>query len=260
MTLPIGLSDNGLSLTDIQRPYFLSLFYQRTELAFRTSLLLGMAPLANTFASALAFGISKIQGSLAPWRLIFLIEGAPTVAFAPVVYFLLPDSPGTARFLTEQQQTHAVERFKTRDHTAKSNIHWKQFLAGATDYRNIMHMLIHFMCNFSFAGLSNFLPTIVEGMGYRSINAQGLTAPVYFTSFLCCVAAALISDRWGKRGFVIMIAASVGCIGYLLLAALEKERFNDVRYFAVWLAVCGVFPALCINVSDSRLDARRDCH
>lgn len=207
-----------------------------------------MAPLANCFASSLAFGISQIEGSLAPWRLIFLIEGAPTVAFAPVVYFLLPDSPGRARFLTEQQQTHALERFRTRDHTKKSKIHWKQFIAGATDYRNLMHMAIHFMCNFSFAGLSNFLPTIVEGMGYDSINAQGLTAPVYFTAFLACVVVAIISDRYGRRGFVIMTAASIGCIGYILLAALEHEKYNNVRYFAVWLAVCGVFPALCINV------------
>jgi MFS family permease len=208
-----------------------------------------MSPLANCFASTLAYGLSQINGSLESWRFIFLIEGAPTILFAPVVFFFLPDSPGTAKFLDEEQQTHALERFQTRDHTKKSHIHWKQFIAGATDYRNVVHMLIHFMCNFSFAGLSNFLPTIVEGMGYESINAQGLTAPVYFTSFLCCVAAALISDRYGKRGFVIMIAASVGCIGYLLLAVLEKEKYNNVRYFAVWLAVCGVFPALAINVS-----------
>ena len=161
----------------------------------------------------------------------------------------MPDSPGSARFLTEEQQTHAVERFKTRDRTAKNSIHWKQFMAGVTDYRNILHTMIHFMCNFSFAGLSNFLPTIVEGMGFESVNAQGLTAQVYFTSFLCCVADALVSDRWGKRGFVIIFAASIGCVGYLLLAALEHERYNNVRYFAVWLAVCGVFPALCVNVS-----------
>lgn len=207
-----------------------------------------MAPLANCFASSLAYGISQIQGSLEPWRLIFIIEGAPTIAFAPVVYFLLPDSPGTAKFLTEQQQTHALERLHTRDHTKKNRIHWKQFIAGAIDYRNLLHMAIHFMCNFSFAGLSNFLPTIVEGMGYESINAQGLTAPVYFTAFLACVAAAIISDRYGRRGFIIMTAATIGCIGYLLLAVLENEKYNSVRYFAVWLAVCGVFPALCINV------------
>jgi MFS family permease len=54
-------------------PYFLSLFYQRNELGFRVSLLLGMSPVANCFASALAYGITQIKGSLEPWRYLFII-------------------------------------------------------------------------------------------------------------------------------------------------------------------------------------------
>jgi MFS family permease len=54
-------------------PYFLSLFYQRKELGFRVSLLLGMSPVANCFASALAYGITQIKGSLKPWRYLFII-------------------------------------------------------------------------------------------------------------------------------------------------------------------------------------------
>lgn len=54
-------------------PYFLSLFYKRQELGFRVAILTGMSPLANCFAAALAYGITQIQGSLAPWRLLFLI-------------------------------------------------------------------------------------------------------------------------------------------------------------------------------------------
>ncbi|KAL2451115.1 hypothetical protein ABEF95_015754 [Exophiala dermatitidis] len=174
-------------------------------------------------------------------------RGAPTILFAPVVFFFLPDSPGSAKLLNEDAQTHAVERLQTRDHTAKHRIQWQQFFAGLTDYRNVVHTLIHFMCNYSFAGLSNFLPTIVQGLGYSSINAQGLTAPVYFTSFLLCVTAALVSDRWGRRGFIVAAAASVRCIGYLLLATVEDNP--HVRYLGVWLAVCGIFPALCINIT-----------
>lgn len=54
-------------------PYFLSLFYRRRELGFRVSLLVGMSPLANCFASALAYGITQIQGPLEPWRYLFII-------------------------------------------------------------------------------------------------------------------------------------------------------------------------------------------
>ena len=54
-------------------PYFLSLFYQRKELGLRVSLLLGMSPVANCFASALAYGITHIKDSLEPWRYLFII-------------------------------------------------------------------------------------------------------------------------------------------------------------------------------------------
>jgi MFS family permease len=54
-------------------PYFLSLFYQRRELGKRVALLTGMSPLANCFASSLAYGILHIRATIAGWRLLFLI-------------------------------------------------------------------------------------------------------------------------------------------------------------------------------------------
>jgi MFS family permease len=54
-------------------PYYLSLFYQRGELAKRVSLLLGMSPLANCFAGALAYGITQIKHGMEPWRWLLII-------------------------------------------------------------------------------------------------------------------------------------------------------------------------------------------
>ncbi|KAK4945162.1 hypothetical protein LTR10_015588 [Elasticomyces elasticus] len=213
-------------------PYYLSLFYQRRELAKRVSLLLGMSPLANCFAGAMAYGITQIKHGIEPWRWLFIIDG-----------------PGQAKFLSTNEQTLAVERMQTKDRTSKNKIHWSQFFAGLRDYPNVVHTLIHFMCNYSFAGLSNFLPTIIKDMGYSSINAQGLTAPVYFASFLLCVLGAVVSDKYGKRGFIVAVSAAVGCIGYLLLAVIQDEAKTGARYCGVWLAVCGIFPALCINIT-----------
>jgi hypothetical protein len=171
------------------------------------------------------------------------------VLFAPIVFFFLPDSPGSAKFLTEHEQTQAVERLHTMDRTAKDRMEWKQVLRGLTDYKNYIHMSIHFCCNYSFAGLSNFLPTIIEEMGYTSINAQGLAAPPYFAAFLLCVVAAVISDKWGKRGLIITFFATMGMVGYLILAAVQSETQPGVRYFGIWLATCGIFPSLCINIT-----------
>lgn len=230
-------------------PYFLSLFYQRRELGKRVAFLLGMSPLANCFASALAYGITHITGSIEPWRLLFIIEGAPTILFSAVVFFFLADSPGTAKFLNEAEQTQAIERLQTVDRTAKSKVRWSQIFAGLTDYQNYIHTIIHFCCNYSFAGLSNFLPTIVADMGYSSVNAQGLTAPAYFVSFLCCVFAAWLSDKYGRRGYIVSGFAAMGTVGYALLAGVQDETKTGTRYAGVWLAACGVFPALSINIT-----------
>lgn len=166
-----------------------------------------------------------------------------------VVWFCLPDSPGSAKYLTDEEQTHAVERLQVRDRTSKRGVKWTQVFAGLTDYQNYVHTAIHFCCNYSFAGLSNFLPTIVKDMGYSSVHAQGLTAPVYFTAFLCCVAAAYISDKYGKRGYIVSGFAAMSTAGYLILTLVRHEEQTGPRYAGIWLAACGVFPALCINIT-----------
>ncbi|CAG8126649.1 unnamed protein product [Penicillium salamii] len=204
-------------------PYFLSLFYQRKELGLRVSLLLGMSPVANCFASALAYGITHIRGSMESWRYLFII----------VVYFYLPDSPGTAKFLTETEQTEAIERLQEIDTTAKNKVRWSQVLSGLKDYKNYVHMAIHFCCNYSFAGLSNFLPSIIQAMGY---------------TLLCCVAAAFLSDRLANRGGLITFFAILGTIGYIMLTCMDETK-TAARYAGIWLATCGIFPALALNVT-----------
>lgn len=118
-----------------------------------------------------------------------------------------------------------------------------------TDYQNYVHTLIHFCNNYSYAALSNFLPTIVRDMGYSSVTAQGLTAPPYFAAFVCCVAAAWASDRYGMRGFIVTGGSVMATAGYLILVLIRDESKIAARYAGVFLASCGIFPAMCINIT-----------
>ncbi|KAI5293592.1 hypothetical protein KEM52_005395 [Ascosphaera acerosa] len=92
-------------------PFLFSFFYSRRELGFRSGLFLSAAPLANCFAGALASGITSARGArLAPWRLLFLVEGALTCLVAPLAFFGLPDSAASARFLTDEERAVARAR------------------------------------------------------------------------------------------------------------------------------------------------------
>lgn len=91
-------------------PYLLSFFYLRHELGSRCGFYTAAAPLATTFAGALAYGITSGHTGIANWRLLFLVEGLPSVAMAPVAFFFLPDSPSKARFLNEDEKKVAMAR------------------------------------------------------------------------------------------------------------------------------------------------------
>jgi hypothetical protein len=98
-----------------------------------------------------------------------------------------------------------------------------------------------FSVNISFASLPVFLPTILRDMGFSSINAQGLSAPPYFLAFLISLTSTYIADRTGQRGIVIIVTSLIGAIGYTILATVKGV---GPRYFAVFLASAGIFPAI----------------
>lgn len=91
-------------------PYFLSFFYLRHEIGLRIGLFLSAGPLATCFAGALAYGITGGHVSIANWRLLFLVEGLPTIVMAGVAWFFLPDSAEKAKFLNEEDKATARTR------------------------------------------------------------------------------------------------------------------------------------------------------
>lgn len=108
-------------------PYLLSFFYRRRELGLCCGLFLSAAPLANTFAGALAYGITSGHSKLANWRLLFLVEGLPTLLAVPLAWFYLPDSPAEAKFLTEEEKEVAKARSlrRTGEEKQSRGIVWK---------------------------------------------------------------------------------------------------------------------------------------
>ena len=260
-------------------PYLLSFFYLRHELGFRIGFFLAAAPLANSFAGALAYGITSGHPELAKWRLLFLVEGIPTILMAPVAFFFLPDSPDKARFLNEEEKAIARARLVRQVGTPEKRIGglvwkdvgltlldakaWFTAVCAGRVFFSAFHIDDHIVdvlqlqriirkaslpgeavrrsFQLTARSLPVFLPTILTEMGFSSIDAQGLTCPPYILSFMFTIFTAWVADRTQQRGFMIATLATIGGIGYILLAATTSV---GTRYFGVFLAACGVFPAI----------------
>lgn len=245
-------------------PLLFSFFYNRKELGFRCGLFVSAAPLATTFAGALAYGITSGHYSIPSWRLLFIIEAIPPLILAFVVFYMLPDSVATADFLTEEEKALATAR-AVRAAGEEHNDAAEGLRVGHIDFNEVwqtfqtpqawVQALMYFSCNVAFASLPVFLPAILTGMGFTSINAQGLTAPPYFLAFLVCLFTTWLADRLQQRGLILCVLSLVGCSGYVLLATCKPV---GVRYVGVFLAAAGVFPAIANILSWQLLNQRSD--
>ncbi|GAA5872477.1 hypothetical protein JCM8547_006926 [Rhodosporidiobolus lusitaniae] len=223
--------------------FFLTFFYNRREVGLRQGLYAGAASIASCYAGALAYGITQIKNSsIAVWKILFLIEGAPAILMVPVAYFFLADRPSKARFLTEREKDIAVARTARDGKTGREEgLKMKGVWQGFGDPKAYLCALVYFSLNVSYSSLPVFLPTILADMGFSSLRAQGLSAPPYLAAFIVITSACWASDRIGDRSIFMIPLALIGMAGYLILALAKATA---VRYFAVYLCAVGIFPVI----------------
>lgn len=224
-------------------PYYLTFFYYRHEVAWRTGIFMAISPLSSAFAGVLAYGITKNKLAIASWRVLFLVEGLPTIVVGCIGFYAIQNEGRLCRFLSPREKDIAASR--TIKQTGKvekgTKITTKETLSSLIDLKNWCCMLMFFSLNVSFASLPVYMPTIIEDMGYTSVNAQGLSAPPYLATFFIVLFLSWTSDKIQVRSLLIVGICLVGCVGFLLLAFIDTP---GVRYFSCFLVAAGVFPAV----------------
>lgn len=95
--------------------FFLSSWYTRKELGFRTAILFSGSLLSGAFSGLITAGIAgNLDGKrgLRAWRWLFIIEGAVTIFIALFAVLILPNFPRTTSWLTESERQLAVWRLE----------------------------------------------------------------------------------------------------------------------------------------------------
>jgi MFS family permease len=133
-------------------PLYLSYFYPRSRVGFRHGVFISGSALANAYGSTLAYGITQIKGSLGPWRILFLIEGLPTILLAVWTFFYLPDSIMAAKFLNDREKEiakHMVGRNQILEEgEEKKGANFKDYLAAFLDPKGMILSLSHYREDF----------------------------------------------------------------------------------------------------------------
>ncbi|KIW53609.1 hypothetical protein PV05_09164 [Exophiala xenobiotica] len=231
--------------------YYMSRWYRRSELAFRLSLYIVMAPLAGAFGGLLASAILKLShfGGLHQWRMIFAIEGIITCGLSLISFFTLTDRPATARWLTQEEKDLAIARVKS-ERVATTEVLDKldlpKMLRGIFSPVTLSVSFIFLLNNITVQGLAFFLPTIVKTIYPKNsvVSQQLHTVPPYVVGAFFTVLIPWLSWRYDRRNIFFIISAPLIMAGYIMFLASEAAH---TRYGATFLITTGAFSfgALC---------------
>ncbi|KAH8880869.1 MFS general substrate transporter [Thozetella sp. PMI_491] len=224
-------------------PVYLSFFYPRDKVGFRQGIFLSGSALANAYGGALGYACLLVKSHLASWRILFLIEGLPTLIMVAVAFFFFPDNLKKCKFLSERQKEiaiHLISQGQVADTEKHEGLRIKEWLAAFTDWRSYVPGVMYFGCNVSFSSLPLFVPTIIAEIGtFSNVQSNGLSAPPYLLTFILILICSFASDRLRLRGPFVCFFGFLSAIGFILLATTTGPA---PRYLGIYFAITIFIP------------------
>jgi hypothetical protein len=106
-----------------------------------------------------------------------------------------------------------------------------------------MFLLLGFV---SAGSVTNFFPSVVQTLGYGTINTLLLTVPPYALAVITSMLNAWHADRTGERYFHVTLPIYVAIVAFVLAAATTATA---PRYIAMMLMVPGVYTGYVVALS-----------
>ncbi|KAJ5119211.1 hypothetical protein N7526_010848 [Penicillium atrosanguineum] len=246
-----GLIISRFFLGFVEAPFFpgavmlMSSWYTRQELSHRIAWFYAGSSLANAFGGLIGAGVlGNLDGThgVAGWRWLFIIEGCITVGVSILAAIFLPNYPATTSWLKDEEQAYAQWRLMNdtgeADNASSSSIREAPAMVFA-DRRIYLFILLQHVSLLS-QNFQYFFPTIVQTLGYGSIETLLITAPVWITTFLVSLFVTWTSGKTNDRSLHIiclMLVSVVGCV----IATVTTN--TGAKFFAMFLMPMGAVSA-----------------
>ena len=231
--------------------FYLSAWYTRKELGFRTAVLYSGSLISGAFSGFIAAGVlSGLDGKLGhrAWRWLFIIEGAITIAIAIGAFFVLPNFPRTTKWLSEEERQLAAWRLDEDigeddwvDSEHQSLSHGLVLAVKDVKTWVLAFILIGIV---SSGSVTNFFPSVTKtlpaaGGGQISNNESLLlTVPPYVLAVITTYLNSWHADRTGERFWHITIPLWVAVVAFII--AVSTTSFAP-RYFAMIIMIPGIY-------------------
>ncbi|MCA8092538.1 MFS transporter [Burkholderia anthina] len=173
------------------------------------------------------------------WQWLMLLEGLPSMVLGIVAFFVLPEKPANARWLSLSERRVVQDALHGAAAPAVANQPLRQVLRDP-------HVYLLGFTTFSLGCATNLLifwmPSIIEATGISDLQHVGLY--VLIPNLLGTIAMVIYgrhSDRHQERRWHFIVTASIGAAGVAAIALLHATLVGVL--IASVAATCGVASA-----------------
>lgn len=207
---------------------FTSQWYRKEEQAFRVGIWFSMCGFAQMFGGYVAYGVaihvgSDPRASLRGWQIIFLILGLLTVVVGILFFFILPDSPLTAGFLTPTEKALHAERLRGNEQGIGSKVFKKeQFYEALRDPNTWLYSFWVFAANIPNSIATSMGNILVTGLGYSPTESLLLVTPLGAYEVVALIGLTYLSMKTNQRLFWCILGHIPSIVGAILMATTNK--------------------------------------
>ncbi|CAO2650296.1 Nn.00g015880.m01.CDS01 [Neocucurbitaria sp. VM-36] len=202
-----------------------AMWYKRSEQPLRMGAWFMGNVIAGFVGGIVAYGVGHVK-TIEPWKAVFLVFGALTVAWSAAIYFFLPDTQANAKFLAKEDRIKAVHRVQ-ENMTGIKNSTWKSYqsLEAMLDVKVWLLVAIQVAMQIANGGLQGFSSIIIKGFGFTTLN----TLLVQMIS-TCFQAVFVIVSTFGSTYFQNMRTyfmagnLAISLVGVVMIRQLDASH------------------------------------
>ncbi|KAI1076683.1 putative pantothenate transporter [Whalleya microplaca] len=206
----LGLAEAGMFPGIILH---LTYWYRPDEMSVRLLYLYGVGQFSSIFSSLLAYAFDHVSGTggLSGWQWLFLIEGIVTIVLSVGIWFLLPDFPATARWLSEKEKAFVQARLPPNaPRASEENFNWKQVISSLKDKRLWLFTLNWALFTTGTSGVQFYQPTVIADLGFTDVaTAQLLNLPMSIAAIILIALTGVYADKGRLPRPVLPLAVTV---------------------------------------------------
>ncbi|THH31740.1 hypothetical protein EUX98_g2458 [Antrodiella citrinella] len=224
------------------------MWWRRREQTLRLAIWFAANGATGIVGSLLSWGLGHIDGKLMPYQTIFLFIGLLTIVCSPLIWFILPDSPATAKFLSHDEKVVAVERLRANNMGTETKAwKWDQVWELCFDIKTYLWFAMLFLCALPSGGISVFGPLIIKGFGFNQFQTLLFNIPFSALQVITVVLSAWLSTKLKLKWPVIFglcLPPIAGASGLYVLGRGLQYRNRLLGCYYVLSLFIGIQPML----------------